>query len=75
MSRSLAAVLFLIAALAVASLTTSSARQRERWEYSLQYTDSEGTLNKLGQEGWEVAAVYTTGEKGGVRVILKRRRG
>ena len=56
--------------------TSGSARQRDTWEYSLQYTDSEGTLNKMGQDGWEVVAAYPLPtDKGGVRVIMKRRRG
>jgi hypothetical protein len=66
--------LFAIAALVIVSVASGAARQRDVWEYSVQYEDSQGTLTKMGADGWEVAAAYTTADKS-VRVIMKRRKG
>jgi hypothetical protein len=62
-----------IVTLVLIGIGTGSARQRDAWEYAVHTTDSEGTLNKWGQDGWEVAAAYPWGNE--VRVIMKRRKG
>ena len=57
----------------ILTAVSGSARQREAWEYTVQHTDSLGTLNKFGAEGWEAVTVYSP-TPNTVRVLMKRRK-
>lgn len=50
----------------------------QRWEYRVltvnATTDLGGTLNALGQDGWEVSGAVVARADGGAQVILKRPR-
>lgn len=75
MTHRLVVAAIMLAALVCFATLSATARQRDVWEYSLQHTDSEGTLNKMGQMGWEAVAVYElTPSPGSVRVLMKRRK-
>ena len=36
------------------------ANEGKRWEHKIAYTASEDELNRLGAQGWELAAAYST---------------
>lgn len=54
-------LIIFVVLLAVFAISIGAAQSHPTWEYKFVYEASEKKANQLGQEGWELVAIQSTG--------------
>jgi hypothetical protein len=59
--KKLLIIVLVIASSLVALGATFQSSSKTTWEYKFEYSPSEKKVNELGAQGWELAAIQSTG--------------
>jgi hypothetical protein len=73
-TRILSICIVIVASLVVVVAVGYAQKGRTTWEYMITGYQEESQLNRLGSDGWELAAAYHPGGTAGVTLYFKRRK-